>query len=74
MSGARSTRDVLATTIGNGDPMHCAQDPPAETTAHGNSKTRGKKNEKEKTTHCAEKKNSGKKQEGTNKSCPTRPS
>ena len=37
------TKGRLDTTIGNGDPMHRAQDPPADTTAHGNSKRRKKK-------------------------------
>jgi len=40
------------------------------TTTQEKSKNRKQGNEKEKTTHCAKKAKSGKKQEGTNKRCP----
>jgi len=60
-------RDAQVATIRNGHPTHCAQAPPAEPQRMQRARV---ENEKEKTTHYAEKAKYGKKQEGTNKRCP----
>jgi len=75
-AGKRKSQD---TTIENRHPMHCAQGPPVAPQRLRRARIESK-NEKEKTTHCVKKANSGKKQEktciniiiieGTNERCP----